>query len=146
MTTAITDDVIKNFTIVIVTELLFPMSRIIEINELCRKQAPMIGFIFTLTLGLYGFTFVDFGPKFIVKDTTGENTSSFVVVLVTNAKEGVVRIHDEKRHMFNDGDFVKLREVEGMTELNTADPMPIKVLDKFSFSIGDTTKFKEYTR
>ena len=32
--------------------------------------------------------------------------------------EGIVSIHEEKRHGFQDGDTVTFREVEGMTQVN----------------------------
>ena len=138
--------VLKRHTVVIMTELLFPMSKILEMNQFCRTQTPAIGFLMTLALGLYGFTFVDFGPKLIVKDVTGENPSSYVVTLVTKGNPGIVHIHDAKKHEFNDDEYVKFREVEGMAELNTSEPRKIKVLNRYSFSIGDTSTLGDYTR
>ena len=142
----VNEALLKRFNVVIVTELLFPMSRLIEMNNFCRSQTPAIGFIMNLALGLYGCTFVDFGPKLIVKDATGENPSSYVVVLVTKENPGVVQLHDAKKHTFNDEEYVKFREVEGMKELNTTEAFKIKVIDRYSFSIGDTTKFGDYIR
>jgi ubiquitin-activating enzyme E1 len=140
----ITKELIANYTVVYITELLLPVSEIIGINQFCRTHTPAIGFILTLNLGLYGCTFVDFGPKFMVKDSTGENTVSYIMVHVSNANPGIVRLHEDKKHSYNDGDYVKFREVEGMVELNSTPPMPIKFIDKHSFSIGDTSAFKEY--
>lgn len=37
-------------------------------------------------------------------------------------------------------------QVQGMTELNGCDPIKIKVLGPYTFSIGDTTNFSEYIR
>lgn len=145
LTTEPTNEIIKTFGIVYVTELILPFKRIIEINNFCRSSAPPIGFIFALCLGLYGCTFVDFGQKFVIKDATGENVASYVVTLITQANPGIVRLHEEKKHNLNDGDWVKFREVEGMKEINTSPPMQIKVIDKLSFSIGDTSKFGPYS-
>jgi ubiquitin-activating enzyme E1 len=142
----IDNDFLKRQTVVIVTELLFPMPRLLEMNKFCRAQTPAVGFIMTLALGLYGFTFVDFGPKLVVKDVTGENPSSYVVTLITKGTPGIVHIHDAKKHEFNDDEYVKFREVEGMAELNASDPVKIKVINRYCFSICDTSKFGDYTR
>jgi ubiquitin-activating enzyme E1 len=144
--TPVTIESLKNYTVVFVTELLFPISKLKEMDLFCRSQNPAIGFIFTLTLGLYGFTFVDLGPKMYVKDSTGEMTIPFVVALITQGNPGIVRLHEDKKHNLSDDDYVKFKEVEGMTELNTAEPMQIKVIDKLSFKICDTSKFKEFIR
>jgi ubiquitin-activating enzyme E1 len=140
------NDTLKKYSLIFVTELILPWAELVKVNEFCRSQAQPIGFIMCLTLGLYGTTFVDFGPKFIVKDTTGESTNSYIVVYVSKGNPGVVRLHEDKKHNYNDGDYVKFKEIGGMTELNDAQPMQIKVVDKLSFSIGDTSKFNDYTR
>ena len=57
----------------------------------------------------------------------------------------MVQVHDDQRHGLQDGDFVRFEEVEGMTQLNGAQPVPIKVTSPFSFEIGDTSTFDEYT-
>eukprot|EP00831_Metopus_contortus_P017449 TRINITY_DN1735_c0_g1_i1.p1 TRINITY_DN1735_c0_g1~~TRINITY_DN1735_c0_g1_i1.p1 ORF type:complete len:737 (-),score=115.62 TRINITY_DN1735_c0_g1_i1:992-3202(-) len=144
--TEIKEDILKQFTVVVVTEMLYPPSKLMEMNEFCRSQNPPIAFIMTFCMGLYGFTFTDFGPKFLVKDKTGEPTASYVLFFVTKDNPGIVRVHEEKKHNLNDGDYVKFRDVEGMTELNSADPMQVEVIDKHSFKIGDTSKFSEYTK
>lgn len=56
-------------------------------------------------------------------------------------------MHEDKRHIYEDGDCVTFREIEGMDELNGHEPIPIEVIDGFSFKLAiDTTKFKEYKR
>lgn len=146
ITGEISNELLANYNIVYVTELILPMARIHAMNEFCRTRTPVIGFIFSLCMGVYGCTFVDFGPKFIVKDATGENPNSYIVVLISQANPGIVRVHEDKKHSFNDGDYVKFREVEGMTELNSLPPVQIKVIDRHSFSICDTSKFTDYLR
>jgi ubiquitin-activating enzyme E1 len=142
----IDESLIKQFDIVYMTELMLPMARIYELDKFCNAQTPAIGFILTLSLGLYGFTFVDYGPKLIVKDATGENPDPFIITLITQENPGIVSVHEDKKHDFQDGDYVKFREVEGMTELNSSEPMKIKVISKTTFSICDTTKFSAYKR
>jgi ubiquitin-activating enzyme E1 len=50
-------------------------------------------------------------------------------------EKGLVTVHEDKRHSFQDGDYVKFREVEGMTELNDMDPVQIEECRPFSFRI-----------
>ena len=60
--------------------------------------------------------------------------------------QGQVTTHEEKRHGFVDGDHVKFKEVEGMTEVN-GQQFEIKVLSPFAFQIkADTTNFGKYIR
>ena len=44
-------------------------------------------------------------------------------------------VHEDKRHKFEDGDYVQFREVEGMTELNSLPPTKIEVIDGYSFKL-----------
>jgi len=56
-------------------------------------------------------------------------------------------VHEDKRHKFQDGDYVKFVEVEGMTELNALPPTKIQVIDGFSFKVEvDATCFSPYVR
>lgn len=50
----------------------------IEINNLCRENN--IGFILTENMGLASYSFLDYGPNFVVNDKDGETTKSFIVV------------------------------------------------------------------
>lgn len=46
----------------------------------------------------------------------------------------MVTVHDDKKHLFQDGDHVTFREVEGMTELN-GQVYPITILSPISFRL-----------
>ena len=63
---------------------------------------------------------------------------------MTNDENGVVTTLDETRHGFEDGSFVKFSEVRGMNELN-GNEFKIKVLGPYTFSIGDTSSFGNYS-
>ena len=78
-------------------------------------------------------------------DHNGENCLSTIVTSISQAEKGVVTVNDDKRHGFEDGDWIIFREVEGMTEVNDQ-KFQIKVISPYSFEIGDTTNFSEYTR
>jgi len=59
----------------------------------------------------------------------------------------VITVHEDQRHIYQEGDYVVFREVEGMVEIN--DRKPIKVLSTTpkSFTIDlDSSQFKDYTR
>lgn len=58
-----------------------------------------------------------------------------------------VTVHEDKRHIYQDGDYVKLVEVEGMTEINGTGPHKILSTKPHSFVIElDSTKFSDYSR
>lgn len=116
----------------------------LRIGEYCHNTG--IKFIVVDTRGLIGQVFCDFGEKFRVNDTTGEQVISNMVAAITKDKEGVVTCIDETRHGYESGDYVTFSEVKGMEELNGCEPREIKVLGPYTFSIGDTTGFSDYLR
>jgi ubiquitin-activating enzyme E1 len=65
--------------------------------------------------------------------------------LLLKDKEGIVTVHEDKRHHFTDGDYVTFREVEGMTQVN-GQKYKVRFISPFSFAIGDTSSFDEYRR
>lgn len=139
----ITEASFKDYDVVVVTEVYESITQIIKINKACRKNN--VGFILSQNLGAYGYVFVDFGDEFIVKDKTGEEHKSFNIVGVTNDEKGEVTVHKGKIHSFADGDYVKFREVKGMTELNDHEPIKIQVIDSYTFKLELNTKhFKTY--
>jgi len=59
----------------------------------------------------------------------------------------IVRVQEGKRHPFQDGDYIKFSEVEGMVEANSLEPTLITSIDKESFKVHvDATQFSSYTR
>ena len=133
---------VKNFDAVIFTDC-YDKEYLIALNEYCR--ANKIGFIWAGALGLFGWTFVDFGDAHMIFDKDGEECLSTIITSISHDDKGIVTVNDDKRHGFHDGDWVTFREVEGMTQLNEK-CFKIKVLSPYSFSIGDTTAFSPYTR
>lgn len=109
-----------HFNVVTYTEIYENIDKIIEVNEFCR--ARNIGFILSLPYGAAGFTFLDYGTDFSINDADGEDTKAFIVVNATQTNPCIVTVHEDKRHKFQDGDYVSFREVEGMIELNSLPP------------------------
>ena len=124
-------DNIAKFNVVVITELM-AKEKLIEIDEICRKNK--IAFIYTAILGLSGFIFDDFGPEHNIIDDNGEECKTYIVKLISN--DGCVTIDDSLgggKFAPGDGDYVKFREVGGMTQLNDGKPRQIKVISQTSF-------------
>ena len=114
----------KNYNVVCYTENLTSIANLIQINELCRQNN--IGFVLTETLGLLGYAFVDYGENHKIFDHNGENTKSFMVVSISNEEKATVMVHEDKRHSYEEGDYVTFQEVEGLKpEINGSQPIKI---------------------
>ena len=100
---------VPNFNVIAITENLWSMDKLREINEACR--ANKVGFILSENLGLASYAFLDFGPDFVMTDKNGEPTRQFIVTRVENGVEPWVNLHEETRHTYEDGDFVKFSEI-----------------------------------
>ncbi|KAJ2760191.1 E1 ubiquitin-activating protein, partial [Coemansia sp. BCRC 34490] len=136
----LTVDAISGFKCVVVTDI--SLEKKLELSEYAHKNG--ICFISTETRGLFGYVFNDFGEKFVVEDTNGEQPLSGMVASIEQSPEGVVTCLDETRHGLEDGQFVTFTEIKGMTELNGCEPRKVTVLGPYTFSIGDTTSLGTY--
>ena len=141
-TGALTEDFLKKFKVIVLTQ--SSRSEQLRISEF--THANNIALIIADTRGVFAHIFCDFGPNFTVVDTTGESPVSAMIASVSRDVEGVVTCLDDTRHGLEDGDHVTFSEVQGMSELNGCDPIKIKVLGPYTFSIGDTRNFSEYIR
>ncbi|CAI2378865.1 unnamed protein product [Moneuplotes crassus] len=135
----------SNYDVVVVTELFQTTEELFKLNEDLRAQDK--GFILSQTFGVYGYTFVDYGDNFMIRDETGEDTKSFIVTSISNEAEAICTVHDDKRHTFHDDTYIQFSEVQGMTEINNTEPIAISVIDGYSFKLKlDTTNFGKYER
>ncbi|KAK6308641.1 hypothetical protein J4Q44_G00219120 [Coregonus suidteri] len=141
-TGALTDDYLIQFQVVILTN--SPLEEQQSIGEVCHSNG--IKLVIADTRGLFGQLFCDFGEEMLVIDTNGEQPLSAMISMITKDAAGVVTCLDEARHGFESGDFVTFTEVQGMTELNGCQPVEIKTLGPYTFSICDTTGFSDYAR
>jgi ubiquitin-activating enzyme E1 len=141
-TEKLTEEYVKQFQVVVLTN--SDRDEQLRIGDFTHANG--IKLIVADTRGLFGFVFCDFGEKFTVYDTNGEPLRECIVSFVSQEEEGVVTVHDDQRHDLEDGDLVTFAEIEGMTELNDAEPMPIKYRGPFTLTIGDTSKFSPYQR
>uniref|UniRef100_UPI0037E71DDB ubiquitin-like modifier-activating enzyme 1 n=1 Tax=Semicossyphus pulcher TaxID=241346 RepID=UPI0037E71DDB len=133
---------LEGFQVVVLTESSLDDQK--RFGELCHSRE--IRFIVADTKGLCGQLFCDFGEEFEVLDQDGEVPVSAMIQSISKGNPGVVLCTDDRRHGLSDGCKVSFSEVKGMTELNSKSPVEIKVLDKYSFSISDTSAFSKYER
>ena len=71
---------------------------------------------------------------------------NFYIKDISKSSPGIVTQKKTRPHYFQDGDFVTIDDVEGMTEVNGLEPRPIKVLSPYTFSIEDTSHFPPYIK
>ncbi|KRT80302.1 hypothetical protein AMK59_6614 [Oryctes borbonicus] len=141
-TSSLTDEIIKKYKVVVLTN--SSLSEQLRISEI--THANNIALIIASTRGLFAQVFCDFGPSFTVVDINGEPVVSAMIADISHDKEGIVTCIDDTRHGMEDGDYITFSEVLGMTELNNCEPIKIKVLGPYTFSIGDTTNYTKYER
>lgn len=141
---ALSDEALAGFSVLVLTEA--KHTEILRLNDICRKRSPAVGFIAADCFGLSGSVFVDFGDNFVCFDQDGEEPKSAIVAGITQENPGSVHTHHERRHGFQDGDWVTFNEVQGMVELNKSKPRQIKVTSPYSFTIEDCTGYSAYER
>ena len=116
-----------------------------ELDNLCRQHS--VGFISSQTFGPWGYAFCDFGDNHMVTDHDGEQTKSFIVTMIEKGETTTTTTHEDKRHIYQEGDHVKLVEVEGMVEINSTEPLKILSTKKDSFVVDlNSTGFTDYSR
>jgi len=69
---------LKDYNVVVITEMC-PQPNAVSLCDTCRENN--VGFIYASALGFSGFTFLDFGDKYMIKDTNGEREHKFVPIL-----------------------------------------------------------------
>ncbi len=111
-----------------------------NLNEFCHNKG--IGFISAGVLGLYANCFVDFGESHQINDKDGQAVKISLVSHIDSKEENPeITTLEAHPHDLSQGDFIKLNEVKGMTELNGAGPFKVtKVNTPFNFTIECNTK------
>ncbi|NXW01842.1 UBA1 enzyme, partial [Fregetta grallaria] len=134
---------LASFQVVVLTE--SPLEEQLRVGDFCHAQG--ICFIVADAKGLAGQLFCDFGERFIVDDPAEGDPVCATVQHISQGNPGVVTCvgaEDSRGHLFCNGDLVTFSGVEGMTELNGREPIPVRVLDAFRLEIGDTSSFSLY--
>ncbi|KAM9272280.1 ubiquitin-like modifier-activating enzyme 7 [Cariama cristata] len=136
---------LTSFQVVVLTE--SPLEEQLRVGDFCHARG--ICFIVADAKGLAGQLFCDFGEWFIVDDPAEGDPVCAAVQHISQGNPGVVTCmgaEDSRGHHFCNGDLVTFSGVEGMTELNNQEPIPVHVLDAFRLEIGDTSSFSPYHR
>eukprot|EP00331_Platyophrya_macrostoma_P030951 CAMPEP_0176435706 /NCGR_PEP_ID=MMETSP0127-20121128/17498_1 /TAXON_ID=938130 /ORGANISM="Platyophrya macrostoma, Strain WH" /LENGTH=1202 /DNA_ID=CAMNT_0017818817 /DNA_START=284 /DNA_END=3888 /DNA_ORIENTATION=- len=120
----------------------------IALNDHSRKTGSY--FISATAYGHFSRVFCDFGENFKVLDKTGEEYQDMVIQSISNDKSGLVTLLDGSKHNLQDGDEVTISQVVESNEESKKNSIngtqhKVKVADKSSFYIGDTTVFKKYS-
>jgi len=132
---------ISKFNIVVVADA--PLQLKLDLNTICRQTGAK--FIACQINGLFANTFCDFGEEFTVTDTNGEAPISRMVSSISSSNPAIVQINDDVRLELETGAKVRFTEVQGMTELNSMEPMEITVKSPTSFEIQiDSAQLAEY--
>ena len=135
-------DIIEEYHIVVITEII-KKEKLVKLNKKCREKN--IKFIFSITLGLTGYIFSDFGNIHLIYNKNDKEPKIFSIKNINNDTNGIVEL-EEINEGINNVKSVVFSNIEGMTELNNKDPIEIKKKDKYSFYIGDTSKFNKYVK
>ena len=131
---------IKNFNVIVITEIM-KKEKLIQINEICRKNK--IAFIYCGIFGLSGFVFDDFGDEHIILNDNGRDAKKY---LIKKIEKGIVYINNDilgKGFSLNDGDYVIFHNV-GIKELNDGKPRKIKLVSVIKFEIDEKNDFSKY--
>lgn len=128
---------IKRFNLIIITEIM-KLEDLYEINSVCRKNK--INFIYTLSLGLTGFLFNDFGDEHYVYDINGEKKLRYNIIDIKENKNKdaykiILDIPTDETFELDEGDYVILKKIKGLEFLNDNQPKKIIKVNKCFFEI-----------
>lgn len=134
---------VSDFDVTVVCEL-FSFELMNKLNAAVRAAKKKL--IVAVGLGLAGFVFDDFGLDHKVTDKNGEQEKSAIISNIT--EDGLVTVHEDKRHDLEVGDLVRLKEIVGMEKLNGHVLKINKVPSPFTFVLEPfpADKFGTYQR
>ncbi|XP_031200617.1 ubiquitin-like modifier-activating enzyme 7 isoform X3 [Mastomys coucha] len=135
----LTEDLLRGFQVVVLTD--SKLEDQLKVGTLCHKHG--VCFLMAETRGLVGRLFCDFGEDFTVVDPTEAEPMTAAIQHISQGSPGIVTLRGGP---FYDGDMVIFSDIEGMVELNSHSPQPVRVQKDGSLEIGDTTTFSRYLR
>ena len=113
-----------------------PKALLIKINEKCREGNA--SFIYSLTNGVFGQVFCDFGSEFTVSDKDGNPPATSQIETVLASNPAVVKVlEDQGRHGLETGDSVRFARLQGGIEqhLSNDKPYKVKVTGPYTFEL-----------
>ena len=110
---------------------------LVELNRACREAGCRL--VACDSRGVHGRIFCDFGDSFTVDDSDGEAPKEALLEFVSAAEHGEASCVLEQPHGLEDGDVVRLEEVEGMPTLSEEGrTFAVTVKSRHVVSLGDT--------
>lgn len=139
---AIDEEIIKSYNIFYLTDC-YDSTLIDGWNIVCRKHN--VAFVVVNCVGFFGSIFADFCKLKLVDKYYLSKKHHFYVENITNQKPGKVTLQKVgKIPFFEDGDYVTISGVQGMSQVNGNDPRPVKVVDPYTFTIESTLAYGKY--
>lgn len=105
---------LKDFTCVVLTGK--PLSVQLAVNDFCHEHG--IAFITADTYGAFAWAFSDSGKNHEVADKNGEQVKTVMIEKIEKGAETIVSSLEHHMHGFEEGDYIKFSEVQGLTEVN----------------------------
>ena len=134
---------LTKFNLIIITEIM-KIEDLYEIDEICRNNK--IGFIYTLSLGLTGYLFNDFGKNFTINDINGENNLNYHIFNIEEKGDNyLISLDLKKNEIFElkEGEYINFKEVKGLEFLNDNIPKKIQKVSNNSFEIENNYKINK---
>lgn len=139
---AIDEEIIKSYDMFYLTDC-YDANLIDGWNHVCRKHN--VAFVLANCVGCFGSVFADFFNLQICDKYYLAKKQHFYIQNITNQKPGRVTLQKIGRvPFFEDGDYVTISGVQGMSQVNGDDPRPIKIIDPYSFTIESTLAYGKY--
>jgi len=141
----LTEAVVGTHNVVVCTGM--RLAEMVRWDEFCHARS--IAFIAANVKGAMGFVFSDFGPKFTVRDVTGENPHTRIITHIENDEEGTVTLLSQedggRSHGIEESEhdgWVEISDVSGMecvadNAKSVSDLGPFKIKHVFKTVVED---------
>ena len=124
---------LDGMTCVVIT-IPLPKALLIEINNKCRSLN--CSFIYSLTTGVFGSIFCDFGAEFVVADKDGNPPATSQIEYILLENPAVVKVlEDQGRHGLETGDHVTFARLKGIEGLEVKKNYEVKVTSPYTFEL-----------
>lgn len=112
---------------------------LIALNNKCREVGAC--FIYSITTGVFGQVFCDFGKAFVCSDKDGNPpaTSQIETVFQEGSNVTVKVLEDQGRHGLETGDVVTFARLKGIDGLKTNTNYTVRVTGPFTFELEGET-------
>ena len=137
---------INNYDMIIITEIV-SKNTIDKINSKCKELNK--GLIYTCALGLAGFVFDFFGNEHTISSPSEKNDTFYPIKNIIKGEETIIQLENSLEGFPDivEDDYIKLRDINGIKELN-ADKIykviKIESLSEYKIDIN-SSNFSDYT-